>query len=107
MRPSLRAGCARLPTRRFRASGHSDSGVLMSSTTNDREGSLSGLTEREAKEFHSIFVSSFVLFLIICGIGHLFVWFLWRPWIPGPHGYSTAMLDHARLGIQMLTAHIG
>ncbi len=49
--------------------------------------SLSGLTEREAKEFHGIFVTSFVLFTLIAIVAHILVW-MWRPWLPGPGGYS-------------------
>ena len=58
---------------------------------NDRS-SLSGLTESEAKEFHALFVSSFVTFTVIAIVAHMLVW-MWRPWIPGPKGY--AMLDGA------------
>ena len=54
--------------------------------------SLSGLTEAEAQEFHSLFVTSFIVFTIIAIIAHILVWF-WRPWIPGPKGY--ALLDGA------------
>jgi light-harvesting complex 1 beta chain len=53
----------------------------------DRSGSLSGLTESEAKEFHSIFVTSFVAFTVIAIIAHFLVW-QWRPWLPGPKGYA-------------------
>ncbi|PKU23660.1 light-harvesting antenna LH1, beta subunit [Telmatospirillum siberiense] len=53
----------------------------------ERSGTLSGLTETEAKEFHSIFVFSFVVFTLVAAVAHLLVW-LWRPWIPGPNGYS-------------------
>ena len=52
----------------------------------DNRGSLSGLTEQEAKEFHSIFMTSFVLFTIIAIVAHILVW-MWRPWLPGPNGY--------------------
>jgi light-harvesting complex 1 beta chain len=54
---------------------------------NDRSGSLSGLTETEAKEFHGIFVTSFVIFTIIAIIAHVLVW-NWRPWLPSAGGYS-------------------
>jgi light-harvesting complex 1 beta chain len=56
----------------------------------DERSSLSGLTEAEAQEFHTLFVSSFIAFVVICVIAHILVW-AWRPWIPGPKGY--AMLD--------------
>ncbi|MGJ0503414.1 MAG: light-harvesting antenna LH1, beta subunit [Methylocystis sp.] len=52
--------------------------------------SLSGLTEAEAIEFHSLFVKSFLIFTFIAIIAHVLVWF-WRPWLPGPKGY--ALLD--------------
>ena len=52
-----------------------------------RAGSLSGLTENEAKEFHSIFMTSFVLFTIVAIVAHILVW-MWRPWLPGPNGYA-------------------
>ena len=57
--------------------------------TDDRS-SLSGLTEAEAQEFHSLFVTSFIAFIVVAVIAHILVW-MWRPWIPGPKGY--AMLD--------------
>lgn len=55
-------------------------------------GSLSGLTEDEAKEFHQIFMKSFIIFTVIAVIAHILVW-MWRPWLPGPEGY--AMIDSA------------
>jgi light-harvesting complex 1 beta chain len=51
--------------------------------------SLSGLTEPEAKEFHSVFITSFVIFTVIAIIAHVLVW-QWRPWIPGADGYPAA-----------------
>ncbi|MET0279173.1 MAG: light-harvesting antenna LH1, beta subunit [Pseudorhodoplanes sp.] len=52
-----------------------------------RSGSLSGLTEQEAREFHSIFLTSFIIFVAICAVAHFLVW-QWRPWLPGPKGYA-------------------
>ncbi len=52
------------------------------------ERSPTGLTESEAKEFHSIFVTSFVIFTIIAIVAHILVW-MWRPWLPGPQGYTS------------------
>ncbi len=46
----------------------------------DRQGSLSGLTESEAKEFHSIFMQSFLGFTAIAVVAHILVW-MWRPWL--------------------------
>jgi light-harvesting complex 1 beta chain len=56
----------------------------------NRSGSLSGLTEQEAKEFHGIFMTSFIIFTVIAVIAHFLVW-QWRPWLPGPAGYSSLM----------------
>lgn len=47
---------------------------------NDRQGSLSGLTEQEAREFHGMFVSSFIGFTVVAIIAHVLVW-NWRPWL--------------------------
>lgn len=46
----------------------------------ERRGSLSGLTENEAREFHSIFMSSFIGFTAIAVVAHVLVW-MWRPWL--------------------------
>lgn len=44
------------------------------------ESSLSGLTETEAKEFHGIFVTSFIIFTAIAVVAHILVW-MWQPWL--------------------------
>jgi light-harvesting complex 1 beta chain len=49
--------------------------------------SLSGLTEQEAKEFHGIFMTSFIIFTVIAVVAHFLAW-QWRPWLPGPNGYA-------------------
>jgi light-harvesting complex 1 beta chain len=56
----------------------------------DNRGSLSGLTEQEAKEFHGIFMTSFIIFTVIAIIAHFLVW-QWRPWFPGEGGYSSLL----------------
>jgi light-harvesting complex 1 beta chain len=53
--------------------------------------SVSGLTPTEAREFHRIFITSFIVFLVIALIAHYLAW-EWRPW--GGH-YTTSMLDGA------------
>ena len=45
----------------------------------ERSGSLSGLSEREAKEFHGVFVMSFIAFTAIAVVAHYLVW-AWKPW---------------------------
>lgn len=58
----------------------------------DRRGeSLSGLSEQEAKDFHKIFMASFLIFLAVAIVAHILAW-QWRPWLPGPSGY-TSMID--------------
>ena len=61
-----------------------------------RSGSLSGLTESEAEEFHRIFMASFIVFLLIAIVAHFLAW-QWRPWLPGPSGYTSSIIDDARL----------
>ena len=48
------------------------------------------LTEEEAKEFHKLFMTSFIVFTVIAVIAHILAW-SWRPWLPGPNGYSSLM----------------
>ena len=60
-----------------------------------RTGSTSGLTDSEAREFHSIFVTSFIVFVVIAIVAHILVW-MWRPWLPGPNGYA-ALTDGVAL----------
>jgi light-harvesting complex 1 beta chain len=50
---------------------------------------LSGLTEPQAREFHRVFVISFLIFLAIAIVAHVLVW-QWRPWIPGTAGYEVS-----------------
>ena len=49
---------------------------------------ISGLTEAEAKEFHGMFITSFIAFTVVAIVAHFLAW-QWRPWIPGPNGYET------------------
>ena len=58
----------------------------------NRSGSLSGLSEAEAREFHGIFVTSFIAFTVIAIIAHFLVW-QWRPWLPGENGYSATEIE--------------
>ncbi len=66
-------------------------------------GSLSGLTEAEAKEFHRIFLGSFVLFVMLAVTAHILVW-AWRPWFPGAHGYAEAVVG-AKMALAPVLAH--
>ena len=50
-------------------------GSIMSETT----GSISGLTDEEAQEFHTFYMQGLVGFTAIAVIAHILVW-AWRPW---------------------------
>jgi light-harvesting complex 1 beta chain len=65
--------------------------------SDSKPASLSGLTETEAKEFHKIFVASFIAFTLIAIVAHILVW-SWRPWIPGPNGYAM-LTSHAQFAL--------
>lgn len=56
--------------------------------------SLSGLTDAQAKEFHGIFVTSFLIFTGIAIVAHILVW-MWRPWLPSVNGYSMIEAVHS------------
>ena len=68
-------------------------------------GSLSGLTEAEAKEFHRIFMGSFIGFTVVAIIAHVLVW-NWRPWLPGEHGYAE-LIQSGKMAAQLALSHFG
>jgi light-harvesting complex 1 beta chain len=72
-------------------------------------GSMSGLTEEEAKEFHSLFMFGFSVFTAVAAVAHFLVW-TWRPWLPSVRGY-TCLCDGAVQSVaavsQQLTPFIG
>lgn len=49
---------------------------------------MSNLSDEGAREFHRLFMMSFIGFTIIAIIAHFLVW-QWRPWLPGPEGYAS------------------
>jgi light-harvesting complex 1 beta chain len=55
---------------------------IMSDPTHgdDRLGLRTYLTPEEAKEFHKLFMSSFIGFTGVAVVAHWLVW-MWRPWI--------------------------
>ena len=61
-------------------------------------GSFSGLSAGEAQEFHRLFMTSFIVFTLIAIVAHFLVW-SWRPWFPGPTGYTTSMIDGAQTAV--------
>jgi light-harvesting complex 1 beta chain len=73
----------------------------MSDDLGRQDVSASGLSEPEAREFHRIFITSFVIFTVVAIVAHFLVW-QWRPWLPGVNGYKTSLLD----GAHIVVAHI-
>jgi light-harvesting complex 1 beta chain len=46
----------------------------------DQSGSTSGLSSREAQEFHKYFMTGFLVFTAIAIVAHFLVW-QWQPWL--------------------------
>lgn len=67
----------------------------------ERFGPGAYLTPEEAKEFHKMFVSSFIIFTIIAIVAHILVW-NWRPWFPSISGYA-ALNDTAQMASAAIT----
>ncbi len=68
------------------------------------DGSLSGLSEAEAREFHSVFMTSFLVFVVVAVVAHILAW-MWRPWLPG-HGwlcFARRCIAHVGALVSMLT----
>jgi len=75
----------------------------MASTDADkRSNTLSGLTADEAKEFHKIFMVSFIVFIAIAIVAHFLAW-SWRPWLPGPEGF-VSLIDGVKAAASQLTS---
>ncbi|MEE4301155.1 MAG: light-harvesting antenna LH1, beta subunit [Pseudomonadales bacterium] len=51
------------------------------------EASMSGLSSKEAQEFHSLYMMGFIGFTLVAIVAHFLVW-TWRPWLPGEDGYG-------------------
>jgi light-harvesting complex 1 beta chain len=77
-------------------STHHQEGNQMAEAGTSRD-TLTGLTEDEAKEFHRIFMQSFVIFVGVAVVAH-FLAFVWRPWLFSES--SVALMDSAK---QLLT----
>ena len=48
--------------------------------TEERAGPGTYLTPEEAKEFHKLFITSFLIFTAVAIVAHILVW-NWRPWL--------------------------
>lgn len=73
-------------------------------SNNDRHGPGAYLTPEEAKEFHKMFVTSFIVFTIIAIVAHILV-YNWRPWLPGENGYAM-LSDGAALAQATITTFL-
>ncbi len=51
------------------------------------DGSLSGLSEAEAREFHSVFMSSFMVFVVVAVVAHILAGC-------GGHGFPAPTATH-------------
>ena len=69
----------------------------------DSRSPVSGLTEQEAKELHSGFMTMTILYVAIAVVAHILMW-MWRPWFPGTSGYIKATsLDVGTMITTLLT----
>jgi len=46
----------------------------------ERKGSISGLSDEEAQEFHRFWVHGTIAFTAVAVVAHFLVW-AWRPWL--------------------------
>lgn len=53
--------------------------------------SSTGLTKEEAQAYHSLFMSSTIIYVLIALGAHVLAWF-WRPWFP-PLPTKTSMIE--------------
>jgi light-harvesting complex 1 beta chain len=68
----------------------------------EKTGGLSGLTDNEAKEFHKIFVQSFIIFTAVAVVAHILAW-AWRPWLPPEGGWQAALNGVQDTALQTLS----
>jgi len=67
-------------------------------------GSLSGLSDAEAQEFHGIFMRSFLIFVGVAVVAHILAW-IWRPWLPGEGGYAS-LSDGITVALTSILPHV-
>lgn len=67
---------------------------------------MSGLTEKGAKEYHSLFMTSTLIYTVIAIIAHFLVW-QWRSWFPGTEGYGAAIQDTVNTVATVATTLLG
>jgi len=57
-------------------------------------GSMTGLSEDEAQEFHKIFMQSATIFIGVAAVAHVLA-FAWRPWLLSEDNVA-ALVDGAK-----------
>ena len=62
------------------------------------------LTAEEAKDFHKLFMLSFIIFTVIAILAHILVW-QWRPWLPPIGGYKDQATTTASVTGPVTPAH--
>lgn len=67
--------------------------------------SLTGLTDQEAQEFHTLFMKGFFIFTVIAIIAHMLVW-AWRPWLPDEGGYAAIDISNTMALVAQATPFI-
>jgi light-harvesting complex 1 beta chain len=70
----------------------------------ERRRTLSGLMESGEREFHGIFMTSFIVFAMIAIIASVVAW-NWRPWLPGSEGHRS-MLDGVKAAVNNVLPYI-
>ena len=64
---------------------------------------LTGISDEQAQEIQKHVMMGFMGFLLIAIVAHYLTW-MWRPWIPGPNGYETGMIEAGQQLVQSLFA---
>ncbi len=62
---------------------------------NGSGGSMSGLSANEAREYHRLFMASFIAYVVIALIAHILLW-SWRPWFNSPDSVAS-LIEGARV----------
>ena len=78
--PRRRGSLPRLPILRGLCAVPAERPPFRSFPMAERKGSVSGLTDEEAQEFHRFWSQGFAGFTAVAVAAHLLVW-IWRPWL--------------------------
>jgi light-harvesting complex 1 beta chain len=81
-----------------------ETNIMTDHHRDERMGPGTYLTPEEAKEFHKLFMSSFIGFTAVAIVAHVLAW-MWRPWLPGPNGYA-ALTDQVQVAQTAISAFL-